>query len=50
MAEAFHGLTGLGDDKTISVIDFLGLLAAALQHTLLRVQMLEAKEMAGRVH
>jgi hypothetical protein len=29
---------------------FHGLLAAALQHTLLRVQMLEAKEMAGRVH
>lgn len=34
MAEDFHRITGLGDGKTISVIDMLGLIAGATQHAL----------------
>ena len=50
MAEAFHGLTGLGIDKAISPIDIIGILSAALQHTMARVAMLERKEFRGRVN
>lgn len=41
MAEDFQHLTGLGDGKTISVIDYLGLLHSALQEAMLRIIALE---------
>lgn len=41
MAEHFHALTGMGDGKTISVIDMLGVLSGALQNALRRIEVLE---------
>ena len=41
MAEDFQRISGLGDGKTISVIDMLGLLSGALQDALARIIVLE---------
>ncbi|MEM6624464.1 MAG: hypothetical protein AAF674_19750 [Pseudomonadota bacterium] len=50
MAEHFHGMTGLGNPHTINAIDYLGLLAGALQAALNRIDMLEARVEIGSVH
>jgi hypothetical protein len=41
MAEDFHVLTGLGDSKTIHVIDAIGVLLAGLKTALLRIEALD---------
>lgn len=41
MAEDWQAATGLGDGKTISVIDAFGVTLAALQHALRRIDVLE---------
>lgn len=41
MAEHFKAMTGLGDGKTINVVDAFGVLFGALQDTLLRLAVLE---------
>ncbi|MCA0204292.1 MAG: hypothetical protein LCH92_08120 [Proteobacteria bacterium] len=46
MAEHFRDITGLGDGRTINVIDYLGLLAGALQSALRRIEVME-REMRG---
>jgi len=46
MAEHFHALTGLGTSENISVIDYLGVMAGALQNALDRINMLEAERRA----
>lgn len=43
MAEQFHDLTGLGNDKTISVIDMLGLAYGAMQHMMARMSEQQAE-------
>ena len=50
LAEDFHGLTGLSGPRAISVIDYLGLLLAALQGTVNRVEVLENALSNERVH
>lgn len=50
LAEDFHGLTGLSGPGAISVIDYLGLLLAALQDTVNRVEVLENALSNQRVH
>jgi hypothetical protein len=50
LAEDFHGLTGLSGPRAISVIDYLGLLLAALQGTVNRVEVLENALNNERVH
>lgn len=50
MAEDFHALTGLGDSKSISVIDAVGVLFAALKETVLRLHALERHYDGVRVH
>jgi len=50
MAEHFKDLTGLGDGKTISVIDYLGLLSGALQNALQRLEILEYRMAGGEVN
>ena len=50
MAEDFHALTGLGDGKSISVIDAVGVLFAALKETVLRLHALERHYDGVRVH
>lgn len=50
MAEHFQTATGLGDGKTISMIDYLGLLHAALQAALWRLEVLEYEVQGGRVN
>lgn len=47
MAEDFHAITGLGDARTISVIDAVGLLLAGLRHAMERIVLLEV-ELEGR--
>lgn len=49
MAEHFHALTGLGQPKTISVIDIIGILTGALQSALHRIDVLEHRIKGGRV-
>ena len=41
MAEDFHAATGLGDGKSIHVIDAIGVMMGALQAALRRIQILE---------
>lgn len=41
MAEDFRRLTGLGDGKTISVVDAFGVVLAALKSALMRLEVLE---------
>ncbi|WP_273280949.1 tail fiber domain-containing protein [Pseudooceanicola atlanticus] len=43
MAQDFHRMTGLGQPDKIHVIDYLGLLAAALQNALQRLEVLESQ-------
>ncbi len=43
MAEDFHAATGLGDGRTIHVIDMVGVLAGALQAAMARIAALEAR-------
>lgn len=43
MAEQFHDLTGLGDGKTISVIDMVGLLSAAFQFSIHQINSLQKR-------
>lgn len=43
MAEQFHALTGLGDDKTISVIDMLGMMSAAFQFSIHQIRVLQQR-------
>lgn len=43
MAEQFHALTGLGDDKTISVIDMLGMMSAAFQFSIHQIKVLQQR-------
>lgn len=43
MAEQFHALTGLGADKTLSVIDMLGMMAAAFQFSIHQTRQLQAR-------
>lgn len=50
MAEDFHALTGLGDGKSISVIDAFGVLFGALKSTILRLHALERAHDHVRVH
>lgn len=50
MAEHFQTATGLGDGKTINMIDYLGLLHAALQAALWRLEVLEYERVGGRVN
>ena len=48
MAEHFHNLTGLGQSDKISVIDALGILFGALQHTLARMEVMQRRlDMVG---
>lgn len=49
MAEHFHALTGLGNSKTINVIDIVGILTGALQSALNRIEVLEHRAAGGRV-
>jgi len=50
MAEDFHLMTGLGDSKTINVIDYVGVLASALQAALHRIEVLEATAARRRMN
>lgn len=50
MAEHFQAATGLGDGKSISMIDYLGLLHSALQAALWRIDVLEYELRGGRVN
>lgn len=43
MAEQFHALTGLGDGRSISVIDMLGMMAAAFQFSIHQIRTLQAR-------
>lgn len=43
MAEQFHALTGLGDGRTISVIDMIGLMAAAFQFSIHQIRALQLR-------
>lgn len=49
MAEHFREATGLGDGRTIAMVDYLGLLHAALQSALWRIDMLEYEMQGGRM-
>jgi hypothetical protein len=49
-AEHFSAITGLGDGKMISVIDYLGLLAGALQNALRRIDLLEYQVAGGEMN
>lgn len=46
MAEDFHGLTTLGDGRTIDAVDIIGLLAGALQFSLAQITELRANQVA----
>lgn len=50
MAEDFHALTGLGDGKSISVIDAFGVLLVALRDALTRIDVLESHVYGKTVH
>lgn len=50
MAEDFQALTGLGDGKTINVIDALGVLFGALKAAHLRIDLLERHILGERIH
>jgi hypothetical protein len=50
MAEDFHLMTGLGDSKRINVIDYLGVLASALQSALHRIEVLESQSARRRIN
>lgn len=50
MAEDFHRLTGIGDSKTISVIDAFGVVFGALKDALTRVEVLERRFHGEAVH
>jgi len=50
MAEDFHRLTGIGDAKTISVIDAFGVVFGALKDALTRVAVLERRMGGEAVH
>lgn len=50
MAEHFQQLTGLGDGKTINVIDAFGVLFGALQSALQRIEILERAAYGDEVH
>lgn len=50
MAGDFHAVTGLSSDQSISVIDMMGLLMAALQGALARVEVLERQARGEVVH
>jgi hypothetical protein len=50
MAEDFHLMTGLGDSKTINVIDYVGVLASALQSALHRIEVLESQAARRRIN
>lgn len=50
MAEHFHAATGLGTDKTIAVVDMLGITLGALQSALQRIEMLERIVYGEGVH
>jgi len=50
MAEDFHAMTGLGRPDHISVVDYLGLMLAALQQSLSRIEILEREAMRGKIH
>jgi hypothetical protein len=47
MAEDFQRLTGLGDGKTIHIVDVIGLLMGALQAAHKRIERLEAMVLGG---
>ncbi len=50
MAEHFKALTGLGSGKDIDPIDYLGLMAGALQAALLRIEVLEREQRSERLN
>lgn len=50
MAEHWHALTGLGTPDTISVIDALGITMGALKNALLRLEVLEVRQLGLGVH
>lgn len=50
MAEDFHAATGLGGSQTISVIDAVGVLMAALKDALLRIEVLERNICGEEIH
>lgn len=50
MAEHFRQITGLGDGKTINVIDAIGIMFGALQSALQRIEVLERKVNGDEVH
>jgi hypothetical protein len=50
MAQDFQRITGLGDGENINVIDYLGLLHAALQGAFWRISVLEHQINGGEVH
>jgi hypothetical protein len=47
MAEDFQAMTGLGQPQAIHVVDYLGLLAGALQNALHRIEVLERQVELG---
>lgn len=50
MAEHFHRTFGLGDGRTIPIVDAVGVLMAALQSALLRIASLERSLLREHVH
>lgn len=50
MAEDFQRVTGLGDGKTINIIDAFGVVFGALQDALRRIEVLERRNHGDTVH